>query len=270
MENAPHHNEYAFRNSSNEAPIQLSHLEAFLDPTTIAAFESIEVPSGSACLELGAGNGSIAHWLADRIGDDGTVTAIDINPVHIPPRPNLRIMQHDLRQGLPVAGPFDVIHARLVLSHIAERTEILKSLVELLAPGGWLVVGEFVRDPVQVISAASDADAALYVKVYDATYDGLINLHGADLRFGFDVFNLMTTAGLATVRSTHFAESWSGDSYAAKFLHSNSFQLEELIRGSGVTAAELDAYRRLVFDPALTVKSNLFVNTVGKKPCTPT
>src|ERR1044071_1576502 len=99
MGNARTHNEYAFRNSSDEAPIQLSHLELFLDATTTAALERVNVPPGANCLELGPGNGSISHWLADRVGDDGTVTAIDINPVHIPPRPNLRIMRHDLRQG---------------------------------------------------------------------------------------------------------------------------------------------------------------------------
>ena len=152
-----------------------------------------------------------------------------------------------------------------MLSHIGQRRELLASLIEVLAPGGWLVIGEFVRDPVRVITAADDADAALYVKVSDAIYDGLINVHGADLRFGFDAHGLLSAAGLRNVNSSEYAESWNGESGGAKFLHSNSFQLEHLIRAGGVDSAELEAYRRLVFSPELTVKSNLFVNTVGQR-----
>ena len=105
------HNQYAFRNASKEASTQLSHLENFLDPITVAALERTGVGNGARCLELGPGRGSVSHWLAQRVGGGGEVTTIDINPVHVQPRPNLRIMQHDLREGLPVEGGFDLIHA---------------------------------------------------------------------------------------------------------------------------------------------------------------
>ena len=40
----------------------------------------------------------------------------------------------------PPPGPFDLIHARLVLVHVPRRREALAAMVELLRPGGWLVV----------------------------------------------------------------------------------------------------------------------------------
>jgi 2-polyprenyl-3-methyl-5-hydroxy-6-metoxy-1,4-benzoquinol methylase len=40
-------------------------------------------------------------------------------------------------------GKFDLIHARLVLVHFAERDSVLRKLVAALKPGGWLVDEEF-------------------------------------------------------------------------------------------------------------------------------
>ena len=37
-------------------------------------------------LEIGAGGGSIARWLAERVGPTGSVLATDIDPRFIPPR----------------------------------------------------------------------------------------------------------------------------------------------------------------------------------------
>ncbi|MGH8794923.1 MAG: class I SAM-dependent methyltransferase [Stackebrandtia sp.] len=266
MAQAPRsYNTYAFKNASEEAKTQLSQLEAFLDPVTTACLDSTGVGPGAVCLEIGPGGGSVACWTADRVGPDGRVTAVDINPVHVPERQNLEVVRHDVRQGVP-GGPYDLIHARLVLSHIVERREILKSLVGLLNPGGALAIGEFVRDPVRVVVAPDDAGAALYAKVAEAIYDGLSDVHGVDLRWGYDVFALMAEAGLTDVRGREHAETWTGGSGGSRFLHSNSFQLEKLIRGGGVSAQELDRYRELVLDPGFTVKSNQFVNTWGRKP----
>jgi 2-polyprenyl-3-methyl-5-hydroxy-6-metoxy-1,4-benzoquinol methylase len=43
------------------------------------------------------------------------------------------------------AGRYDLIHARLVLSHLPQRRDVLARLVQALRPGGWLVVEDFLR-----------------------------------------------------------------------------------------------------------------------------
>lgn len=53
--------------------------------------------------------------------------------------PNLLLCQGALTR-LPVAGHFDVILSVDVLEHLADVGACLGSLVERLAPGGWLVL----------------------------------------------------------------------------------------------------------------------------------
>jgi cyclopropane fatty-acyl-phospholipid synthase-like methyltransferase len=59
---------------------RLHFLEAGLDPVTVACFETIGVAPGWRCLEVGAGAGSMARWLAERAGPGGEVVAVDYNP----------------------------------------------------------------------------------------------------------------------------------------------------------------------------------------------
>src|SRR5829696_421420 len=51
----------------------LSLLEELVDPPTIRRLETVEVGPGWQALEVGAGRGSIAAWLAERVGEGGRV-----------------------------------------------------------------------------------------------------------------------------------------------------------------------------------------------------
>src|SRR4051812_791969 len=96
-------------------------LAELLDPVSQARLAPFVAP-GAQCLEVGAGGGSIARWLVAQVGERGHVTALDLKPNHIPTQPGISVLAHDLNgeERLP-AGPFDVIHARLVLSHLPNR-----------------------------------------------------------------------------------------------------------------------------------------------------
>jgi ubiquinone/menaquinone biosynthesis C-methylase UbiE len=57
----------------------LSLLEELFDPVTVRRLERVGVAPGWQALEVGAGRGSIASWLADRVGEEGRVVATDID-----------------------------------------------------------------------------------------------------------------------------------------------------------------------------------------------
>ena len=57
----------------------LAILEATFDPWTIASFESLPVQQGWRCLEVGAGSGSVALWLAEKVGSTGYVHASNLH-----------------------------------------------------------------------------------------------------------------------------------------------------------------------------------------------
>ena len=58
---------------------RLGHLEAWLDPVTVRHLEVTGVGEGWRSLEVGAGGGSIARWLGERVGASGSVLATDID-----------------------------------------------------------------------------------------------------------------------------------------------------------------------------------------------
>ena len=79
-------NRYLFDNPAMaETAMRFSGLETTFDPSTIRVLTGVGVTGGWACWEIGAGGGSIARWLADRVGPMGSVLATDIDPRFIPP-----------------------------------------------------------------------------------------------------------------------------------------------------------------------------------------
>ena len=93
------------------------------DRGTIGHLETLRVATGWRCLEIGADSDRIAGWLHARVSPSGRVVSTDLLPTH-PLEP----------------GAFDLVHARLVLTHLADRRAALASMVAALAPGGWLLV----------------------------------------------------------------------------------------------------------------------------------
>src|SRR5271156_5978343 len=89
---------YTFENSGAQAATRFSTLADIFDPGTIRHLIEIGVSSGWHCLEIGAGGGSIATWLCDRVGSNGHVLATDIDTRFLETlnRSNLEVSRHDI------------------------------------------------------------------------------------------------------------------------------------------------------------------------------
>ncbi|KAJ6481210.1 S-adenosyl-L-methionine-dependent methyltransferase [Mycena vitilis] len=94
-------------------------------------------------LDIGAGSGAWAIKVAKRY-PDADVVAADMNPLPARPLPsNLRYEKVNALEPFPFpAGTFDVVHIRLTLTHLKEGASALSRIVDLVAPGGWLLVDE--------------------------------------------------------------------------------------------------------------------------------
>ncbi|MBV9511428.1 MAG: class I SAM-dependent methyltransferase, partial [Caulobacteraceae bacterium] len=95
-------------------------------------------------LEVGAGGGSVAAWLADRVGPTGAVLATDqrIDPMAGVTAPNLQVRVHDVVADPIDEAAYDLVHLRFVLQHLPDRAAVLRKLIAALRPGGWLLVEE--------------------------------------------------------------------------------------------------------------------------------
>jgi SAM-dependent methyltransferase len=247
-----------------------SAVEQYLDPLTIYALEASGVPPGVRCLELGPGGGSIARWLAGQVGPAGQVIAVDRHPGQPHPTPNLQCHQRDLRYGLPpeVTGPFDLIHARLVLAHLPNRHRLLRQLVEALTPGGWIVLGEFSSHPPVVYTAGRRHDAALFTRVLDVFTNVLIRQHGLDTRWAHQLYPALAQAGLREVSLVEHAQSWTGGHPGCRVHTTNLDRLHDQLIAAGLTQAELDQFHQLMDDPRFTARSWRFISARGRKPAT--
>jgi SAM-dependent methyltransferase len=123
---------------------RLALLEQHADPTTVRRIRASGIESGARCLEVGAGRGSIARWLAREVGPSGEVTALDLDTSLLEglEEPNVEVLCGDVLDAELPEASFDLVHTRLVLMHIPERRGAIERLVSLLAPGGVLLVEE--------------------------------------------------------------------------------------------------------------------------------
>jgi 2-polyprenyl-3-methyl-5-hydroxy-6-metoxy-1,4-benzoquinol methylase len=104
---------------------QRKYMQQSLDPMTIARLEALGVGPGWRCLEVGGGGGSIVRWLGERVGDTGRVLVTDVDTGGLESAGNVTVRRHDIVDEELPDGGFDLVHARLVLLHLAQRDRAL-------------------------------------------------------------------------------------------------------------------------------------------------
>jgi len=139
---------YPLDNASEKASTRMEVLARLYDPTTRRVIDSTGIAAGWSCLEVGGGGGSVARWLADRVGVAGRVLCTDLDTRIIEQASavaggNLEVKRHDIAHDDLPREAFDLAHARLVMIHVPERERALESMVKSLKPGGWLVIEDF-------------------------------------------------------------------------------------------------------------------------------
>src|SRR5207237_169635 len=66
-------------NTWSDEQRRLGGVERLFDPGTRRYLDIIGVSTGMRCLEVGGGGGSVARWMAERIGSSGTVVVTDLD-----------------------------------------------------------------------------------------------------------------------------------------------------------------------------------------------
>jgi SAM-dependent methyltransferase len=245
-----------------EKPERLAGIEATWDPGTRALLESFGVGPGWRCLEVGAGGGSIAAWMAERVGPDGSVLATDIDTTHLGPLGDgvLEVRRHDLRcDDLPVES-FDLVHERSVLSWLG-ASDALERLVAAVAPGGWLVVEDF-----DWATGGPGDDAPAVAKAYEAILE-LIESVGYDRRYGRTLLRRPERSGLEETGCEGRAYVMRGGSPGTAFDRFSMLAQREALLGSGaLTEREVEQTHRYLNDPASHVLTPVLFAAWGRKP----
>lgn len=115
--------------------------------------------------------------------------------------PLVETRRHDVAADEPPAGPFDLVHARLVLVHVTDRARALRNLVSALRPGGWLLLED--ADPaLQPLSAPDEhGPAERLANRLRTGFRTLLAQRGADLGYGRTLPRALREAGLLDVQA---------------------------------------------------------------------
>jgi SAM-dependent methyltransferase len=257
---------YLLDNAQSQAQGRFVGLEASFDTLTQRHLAARGLRPGWRCLEVGAGSGSVARWLAGQAAPDGSVLATDIDTrwVETGGLPNLEVIQHDIVTDPLPGGAFDLIHARLVLVHLPARNQVLLRLVAALKPGGWLVAEDFDSSLPHCLDPATGAEQA-FVKVGQALV-GALHRRGADTTYPRTLPHRLGSAGLSDVGASGHLVIYHGGSPEAVLQQANLDQVGPFLVDAGlVDAADLQTAQRLLRDPAFIANHPLMITAWGRK-----
>jgi SAM-dependent methyltransferase len=256
---------------SNSTPQGLTHhrlLSEILDRYTIPRMIGLQRNfSGMRCLEVGAGFGSIAAWLAGEVGDRGLVVATDKEPMPIPAARRLRHLRHDITTEPVPDPPYDMIHARLVLVHLPEREQVLQALANALTPNGVLIVEDWdlTWRTRRALRMPSEADSDLY-DFFQNCLSAVMVAAGADPAWPSRTLPAMVDAGLTDVESEIYSRSCAGGSAGCQLVAGTVGRLREQLLKQGLTPQDLDRIQQLMASPQTYIRLPPFWSTVGYRP----
>jgi SAM-dependent methyltransferase len=252
---------YAFDQAWQAEKQRLDALGRLYDVGTIAHLESLGVADGWRCWEAGAGSGTIARWLAARVGVTGSVLATDLDTRFVEDIPGVEARVHDLASGPPMDDAFDLVHARAVVEHIPQHDDAFANLVAGAKPGGSVLVEDVVFPP-----PLSDPEVPLLAKTFDAFVAGF-RVAGADPYFGLKLPRMFERHGLVDVGAVLRGPIVRLGTPDMDFMRLSLEQLRERFVAAGLmTDDEIDEVLAATNEPGGTTLPPLVVAAWGRKP----
>jgi SAM-dependent methyltransferase len=240
---------------------RLRLLEAWGDPDTQSVLNTIGLNSTWRCLELGAGAGSIARWLAGQCRD-GTVIAVDSDTRYLDGQraDNLEWRTGDIRSLEFPPGSFDLIHSRCTFCHLSERESVIAEAVRWLAPGGWLVIG----DPLCLPAAVSIHEP---IRRFFSALEAAWRAQGTDMTWAQTLPSQLARAGLRDVavltRPNCLGEQGPyGQLSIANIRQEGAYLVDRQL----LTQRDVDAVLSLCEDPDFMDIRSMTIYAWGSKP----
>jgi SAM-dependent methyltransferase len=254
---------YALDNSWDWAKRRLSLLEQCLDPITKRRMTMLGIHEGDRCLEVGAGGGSIATWLCDQVGWTGRVIATDINIQLLQDikLSNFSAIKHDITVDSPPGVGFDFVHARWLLHHLPEPVLAIRRMIDILRPGGWLLLEE--PDFFPVLTSTSQ----LYIDFIIAFTDNVVRASGRDAFWARALPGLVAGMGLRQIGGEGDFPVLRAGSPIAEFYSLSAQQIRKRIIGSGaLSAGRFDEALKLLKSPDFWALGGGGVAVWGQRP----
>jgi SAM-dependent methyltransferase len=123
-------------------------------PFAAALLEVARPRRGERALDVACGTGVVTRLAAERVGSDGSVAGLDLNPAMIAvartvvPDPSIEWYEASA-ESIPLPdSSFDVVTCSLGLQFVPDKQAALREMHRVLAPGGRVAVGTVAPTPV--------------------------------------------------------------------------------------------------------------------------
>jgi SAM-dependent methyltransferase len=189
---------YALGYSGHEHERLIRQAKRF-EPYTERLFREAGIAAGHRVLDLGSGVGDVSLLLSRIVGPAGEVVGIDRDASSIA-RANARVAEAGLRNvkflqrevhQIQTEGPFDAVAGRFILMFLPDPASVLRSLLQVLKPGGILAF----QEPSWKPFLAYNAQFSLYSKLLNAIHETFLH-SGVNPEMGPDLHRVFQEVGL--------------------------------------------------------------------------
>jgi ubiquinone/menaquinone biosynthesis C-methylase UbiE len=236
--------QYVFTDSQRSREFErLQAIEQVFDPASQRRIRSTGMTKGWQCLEVGAGAGSITRWLAASVGENGRVVAIDLNTQFVAQinQPNVEVLEADIRHPPLKNDSFDLVHARYVLIHIPDFQVALTKMLELLKPGGWIVLEEPDFSAARAIVGEESAHQSM--NRVNRSILQMFENRGMDYALGVKLPAILQRSGLQQLSVENDTPLSNGGSGIATVMKMSALQLAEKYIATGrATQEDIEKY----------------------------
>src|SRR5262245_50542808 len=241
---------------------RLRLMSDLLDPSSISHLTRIGVTKGWRCLEIGAGNGSLSQWLAQRVGSAGHVIATDIRTDLMSgiAGGNLEVRKFDVVHDEPADAPYDLVAIRALLHHLPERRSVVSKMARWLKPGGQLFVQEPDFYPTWTVEPLSQ-------KCFWEQFIQWAATHQIDYYVGRKIPAWLQKESLLNIKSEGHAILYNGGSQFAEWWDYGLREIADKLQSEGgVSQVTLDELFTLYRDPTYWTTTISFAATTAQRP----
>ncbi|MEM6460732.1 MAG: class I SAM-dependent methyltransferase [Pseudomonadota bacterium] len=185
------------------------------DPDTRAAISGLGLPPDATCLDIGAGRGTVAIWLAETNPGASVVAAdLDLSQIVENSLSNLATKRIDVLADPLGEEVYDLIHCRALLGFLPTRNELLDRFYHALKPGGAFVATEM--DFGRIAQGPSRFWAAFWTAYLEFT-----TAQGWDFTYGATLPRQLAQRKFSPIEAKHIQPivNYSGETAGASEAH---------------------------------------------------